>query len=288
MGKKIKNENKHKTQWKQDNKVKLESINTESCHNPDTTSVLHQKSAYFKVSFFKNPEVSIPAKSRFLLIKIKAQTLSLSLSLWVLLMKTRASLNNTSFFRRLTQNPQLLWINSPLSTGEQMFVIVKGKWTRSRRLGQHRPWLPSSPPLLHSQGTGLRVWLRIPIWGSPEAWWSRLSPTWDSKGPAISTLRCPLETLSSPVRVPFPGFPPWPHLAFLSAQLLFSLALPGPVLLYHLLYLWGGREESHTKSSPGKRRTWPPFSIPPLCPCGKNLSWPPPASSPKLRQQWFV
>lgn len=76
--KKIKNKSKDKTKQKQDNNVKLESVNTKSCHSPNTLGILHQKSADFKVSFFKNPEVSIPAKPRFLLIKIKAQTLSSS------------------------------------------------------------------------------------------------------------------------------------------------------------------------------------------------------------------
>lgn len=45
--------------------MKFESTNTKSVHNPDTKGILHQKSTYFEVSFFKNSEVCFPTKPRF-------------------------------------------------------------------------------------------------------------------------------------------------------------------------------------------------------------------------------
>lgn len=113
---------------------------TKSLHSPHTKGILHQKSAYFEVSFFKNSEVCIPAKPRFLLIRIEAQTLLH----WDLLMKTRPSLNNASFFRSLNQNLQLVCMNSPRSAaGQPMLVIVNGKWSGRQTLDQHWLWMPS-------------------------------------------------------------------------------------------------------------------------------------------------
>lgn len=70
------------SEWEKQNEIKQKTENTvkfksiKSLHNPHTKGILHQKSAYFEVSFFKNSEVCIPAKPRFLLIRTEAQTLS--------------------------------------------------------------------------------------------------------------------------------------------------------------------------------------------------------------------
>ena len=62
-----------------ENTMKFESTNTKSLHDPDTKGILHQKSTYFEVSFFKNSEVWAPTKSRFPANQIRG-TNSLSLS----------------------------------------------------------------------------------------------------------------------------------------------------------------------------------------------------------------
>ena len=70
------------SEWEKQNEIKQKTENTvkfksiKSLHNPHTKGILHQKSAYFEVSFFKSSEVCIPAKPRFLLIRTEAQTLS--------------------------------------------------------------------------------------------------------------------------------------------------------------------------------------------------------------------
>lgn len=102
-----------------------------------TRSLLILKSAFSRTQKF----APLPSPD-FLLIRFEAQTLSL----WVLLMKTRASLNNASFFRRLNQIPQLMCINSSLPEGRLVLVIVKGRWTRPQTPDQHWPRLPSFHP----------------------------------------------------------------------------------------------------------------------------------------------
>lgn len=74
-----------------------------------------------------------------------------------------------------------------------------------------------------------------------------------------------LEPRSSLFHVPFPGAPPWSHVAFLRAELLLSLAVPGPVLSYHQLHLRCGKRTASPKPALGEGEL-DPFPAPPLCP----------------------
>lgn len=132
----------NQTKQKQENTMKFKSIKTKSLHNPDTKGILHQKSALFWSELFQELRSLHPCQAQ-----IPAnQNQGTNSSLWVLLMKTRASLNKSNFFGRLNQNPQVVCVNSPPSAeGHLVSVVIKGKWTQT--LDQHWPWL------LHSSGS---------------------------------------------------------------------------------------------------------------------------------------